>query len=102
MSSSSDFNLSGEEEVVARPKSKEYTTAEEETAKQEMTFYGSSEWCKMVADWQKTHPVVPKTYTTEELSQSDESIKQANEEWKKLKEERERQYNEARKRIGLD
>lgn len=97
--STKDYDLTGDEEIVARPKGKEYTTQEEETAKQEMTFYGSSEWCKMVADWQKTHPVVSKTYTKEEIEESDKVIKEANEDWRKIKEERENTRIQALERI---
>lgn len=100
--SESDYNLTGEEEVVAKPKGHEYTQEEEQTAKKEMTFYGSSKWCEMVSQWQKEHPLTKKVYTEEEIRQSDIEIKRLNEEWKRIKEEQMKTQNQARERLGLN
>lgn len=100
--SESDYNLTGEEEIVAKPKCHEYTVVEEETAKKEMTFYGSSKWCEMVAKWQKEHPLTKHEYTEEEIKQSDLEIKRLNEEWKRIKEEQQKTQSAARERLGLN
>ena len=100
--SASDFNLSGEEEVIAKPKGREYTVAEEEIAASEMTFYGSSSWCKLVKEWQEQHPIQKKTYSVEELEESSRVIKEANELWRKMKADKEQVRQEALERIGRD
>ena len=97
-----EFELSGEEEVVAKPKGHEYTEEEDLKAKAEMTFYGSSKWSEMIANWQKQHPITKKHYTKKELQESDIQIKQLNEEWKKIKAEKEKQLSASRQRLGIE
>ena len=102
MSSDKKEEVKEKEELIGKPEGREYTLAEEEVAKSEMNFYGSSAWCKMVADWQKEHPTAKKSYTKEELEESQKVIEQANESWRKIKKEREIQRLQALGRIGRD
>ena len=102
MSSDKKEEVKEKEELIGKPEGREYTLAEEETAKSEMNFYGSSAWCKMVAEWQKDHPISKKTYTQEELEESQRIIAEANESWRKIKAERETTRLEALGRIGRD
>ena len=100
--STSDYNLSGDEEVIAKPKGREYTIAEEEAAQSEMNFYNSSKWFEIVQKWREDHPLYVKQYTPKELEEADRIVREANETWKKIKEEKEKVRQDALVRIGRD